>query len=311
MPAHLAAWVRAFAASHRAASPYLTELDSAIGDADHGTNMKRGHEGGGRVAGLDHPPTRRALFKQVGMTLVSAVGGASGPLYGTLFLRMGEALGAARTVDAGASRRRCGPGSTASSPAARPSRATRRWSTRSRRRWRRSTQPLAGGRRRCRRPARGRGRGRRKGRDATILWWHARAAPATSASAARATRIREPRRRPCSFRPPPTHWRARPRGRVGRRLTQPCAGNRRGGPRRRDAVRRVGADRDSSRPGRARFRHDAQQIQTAIEEVDGPDGVVVLMDMGSAILSAEMALEFLDEDARSRVVLFPAPLIRV
>ncbi len=57
------------------------------------------------------------------------------------------------------------------------------------------------------------------------------------------------------------------------------------------------------------FGTDAQQIQTAIEEVDGPDGVVVLMDMGSAILSAEMALEFLDEDARSRVVLSPAPLI--
>jgi phosphocarrier protein FPr len=57
------------------------------------------------------------------------------------------------------------------------------------------------------------------------------------------------------------------------------------------------------------FGTDAQQIQAAIEEVDGPEGVVVLMDLGSAILSAEMALEFLDEDARSRVVLSPAPLI--
>jgi dihydroxyacetone kinase phosphotransfer subunit len=57
------------------------------------------------------------------------------------------------------------------------------------------------------------------------------------------------------------------------------------------------------------FGTDAQQIQAAIEEVDGPEGVVVLMDLGSAILSAEMALEFLDEDARSRVRLSPAPLI--
>jgi len=72
---------------------HLTELDSAIGDADHGTNMDRGLTAA--VAALDEsaPATAGALLKKVGTTLVSTVGGASGPLYGTLFLRMGVALG--------------------------------------------------------------------------------------------------------------------------------------------------------------------------------------------------------------------------
>ena len=92
--AQLAAWVRAFAALIEQNAQYLTELDSAIGDADHGTNMKRGMKA--VVESLDSttPETADALFKQVGMKLVSAVGGASGPLYGTLFLRMGASLGA-------------------------------------------------------------------------------------------------------------------------------------------------------------------------------------------------------------------------
>lgn len=78
---------------------YLTELDSAIGDADHGINMARGM---GAVADkiADAPVgTLDALFKTVGMTLVSSVGGASGPLYGTFFLRFGTALGAVDEVD--------------------------------------------------------------------------------------------------------------------------------------------------------------------------------------------------------------------
>jgi dihydroxyacetone kinase-like protein len=92
--AQLAAWVRAFAALIEQNAQYLTELDSAIGDADHGTNMNRGMKA--VVESLDSttPETADALFKQVGMKLVSAVGGASGPLYGTLFLRMGVSLGA-------------------------------------------------------------------------------------------------------------------------------------------------------------------------------------------------------------------------
>ncbi len=83
-------WVRAFTAAIAENKEYLTELDSAIGDADHGINMNRGMqavlaklEGGGQA-------DVGALLKTVGMTLVSTVGGASGPLYGTLFLQMGS-----------------------------------------------------------------------------------------------------------------------------------------------------------------------------------------------------------------------------
>lgn len=71
---------------------YLTQLDSAIGDADHGTNMARGFK-----AVRDKFPTMAAMdmaaqLKTVGTTLVSTVGGASGPLYGTAFLRAGIAI---------------------------------------------------------------------------------------------------------------------------------------------------------------------------------------------------------------------------
>lgn len=70
----------------------LTDLDQAIGDGDHGLNMKRGFE-----AVLADMPALRAkalpdMMKAVGMTLVMKVGGASGPLYGTLFMEIGKAL---------------------------------------------------------------------------------------------------------------------------------------------------------------------------------------------------------------------------
>ena len=69
----------------------LTELDSAIGDADHGINMDRGFQTvRGKLEGQT-PGDVGALFKTVGMTLVSTVGGAGGPLYGTLFLQLGTA----------------------------------------------------------------------------------------------------------------------------------------------------------------------------------------------------------------------------
>jgi len=70
----------------------LTELDQAIGDGDHGLNMKRGSEA--VLAGLDaqlEKPLAEVL-KYVGTTLVMKVGGASGPLYGTLFLTLGKEL---------------------------------------------------------------------------------------------------------------------------------------------------------------------------------------------------------------------------
>ena len=89
----LEAWIREFARTISEHKEELTALDSAIGDADHGTNMDRGMSAA--VAALqDKPPADpAALLKQVGMTLVSKVGGASGPLYGTFFLRVAGAVG--------------------------------------------------------------------------------------------------------------------------------------------------------------------------------------------------------------------------
>ena len=85
-------WVRAFAAQVAENKDYLTQLDAAIGDGDHGINMNRGMSA--VVGKLDEAAGEQdigALLKTVGMTLVSSVGGAGGPLYGTLFLQMGTA----------------------------------------------------------------------------------------------------------------------------------------------------------------------------------------------------------------------------
>jgi dihydroxyacetone kinase-like protein len=95
-------WVRRFAELIAQNREHLTELDAAIGDADHGSNMDRGMKAA--VAALDEsrPPAAGALLTKVGITLVSTVGGASGPLFGTFFMRMGSSLGAAAdTVSAG------------------------------------------------------------------------------------------------------------------------------------------------------------------------------------------------------------------
>ncbi|MCF7547802.1 MULTISPECIES: dihydroxyacetone kinase subunit DhaL [Pseudonocardia] len=95
----LVSWLRAFAASVEEQKDALTALDSAIGDADHGANMARGMAA--VVAALDAQSfdSVGALFKKVGMTLVSTVGGASGPLYGTLFLRFGTSAGEVSELD--------------------------------------------------------------------------------------------------------------------------------------------------------------------------------------------------------------------
>jgi dihydroxyacetone kinase-like protein len=87
-------WIRAFAAAIAENKDSLTDLDSAIGDADHGINMNRGMTA--VIAKLDGGGSADvgALLKTVGMTLVSSVGGAGGPLYGTLFLRLGAAADA-------------------------------------------------------------------------------------------------------------------------------------------------------------------------------------------------------------------------
>jgi dihydroxyacetone kinase-like protein len=124
--AQVGAWLRAFADAVAARRDELTDLDAAIGDADHGINMDRGMKavvakldetggpeaaagggaatdaaaggaagdaaGGGAEAGAAGGGVG-ALLKTVGMTLVSTVGGAAGPLYGTFFLRMATAAG--------------------------------------------------------------------------------------------------------------------------------------------------------------------------------------------------------------------------
>jgi dihydroxyacetone kinase-like protein len=78
----------------------LTALDSAIGDADHGINMHRGMQAA--IAKLDGqaPGDVGALLKAIGMALVSTVGGAGGPLYGTLFLQLGTATAGKQTLEA-------------------------------------------------------------------------------------------------------------------------------------------------------------------------------------------------------------------
>lgn len=80
---------------------FLTELDNVIGDGDHGINMARGFKEVDKklpdLVGKDIG----AILKAVGMTLVSTVGGASGPLYGTAFLKAGAALGAKTEMDGG------------------------------------------------------------------------------------------------------------------------------------------------------------------------------------------------------------------
>jgi dihydroxyacetone kinase-like protein len=92
-PAELGRWLRAFADEVTDHADELTRLDSEIGDADHGSNMRRGMSA--VVGKLDAAPDAApaALLKSAGMTLVSTVGGASGPLYGTFFLRMGTSAG--------------------------------------------------------------------------------------------------------------------------------------------------------------------------------------------------------------------------
>jgi dihydroxyacetone kinase-like protein len=82
-------WVKAIADVIAENSKYLTELDAAIGDADHGANMDRGFK-----AVMNKMPDISdkdigTIFKTVGMTLISTVGGAGGPLYGTFFLQIG------------------------------------------------------------------------------------------------------------------------------------------------------------------------------------------------------------------------------
>ena len=236
----LEAWLRAAAERIHEEAPALTALDQAIGDGDHGINMDRGFAA--IVAMLDAreapaadaptPPRPPTCSGQAGKTLISTVGGASGPLYGTAFLR---GAGGARAASIRRLRRRSSPRSrprpAGSPPSARPPRARRRCSTRS------SRPPaaaraaldgggdLAGGRRRPRttppRPApRPRSRCSRP-----------RVGRRISASAASGTRIpARPRRRCCSAssRPPRRRTESGAMSRADARRAPGVAGRRRG-----------------------------------------------------------------------------------
>ncbi|MEU6607092.1 dihydroxyacetone kinase subunit DhaL [Streptomyces shenzhenensis] len=91
-------WMAATAASVDREAERLTSLDSAIGDADHGANMQRGFTAVTAALEKEAPTTPGAVLTLAGRQLISTVGGASGPLYGTLLRRAGKALGDAAEV---------------------------------------------------------------------------------------------------------------------------------------------------------------------------------------------------------------------
>ena len=92
-------WLVGAAASVRSERDYLTQLDAAIGDADHGTNMDRGFTAVvEKLDGIENSPPGK-LLTTAGATLVSTVGGASGPLWGTALRRAGRSLGDSEEFD--------------------------------------------------------------------------------------------------------------------------------------------------------------------------------------------------------------------
>lgn len=91
-------WMSRTAASVDREAAQLTELDSAIGDADHGSNLRRGFTAVSAALEKEPPESPGAVLMLAGRQLISTVGGASGPLYGTLLRRTGKALGDAPAV---------------------------------------------------------------------------------------------------------------------------------------------------------------------------------------------------------------------
>jgi phosphoenolpyruvate---glycerone phosphotransferase subunit DhaL len=93
------AWIVTAAEVIEANRDHLTQLDAAIGDADHGTNLARGFAAVLGALDAASPGGPGAILTLTGNTLISKVGGASGPLYGTAFRRAGKSLGDAADVD--------------------------------------------------------------------------------------------------------------------------------------------------------------------------------------------------------------------
>jgi dihydroxyacetone kinase-like protein len=98
----VAAAIRAIAATIHEHNVELTTLDRAIGDGDHGANLDRGFKAVLAKLDADEPDTPAGVLKLVATTLISTVGGASGPLFGTAFLRAATAVGDATELDAAA-----------------------------------------------------------------------------------------------------------------------------------------------------------------------------------------------------------------
>lgn len=92
-------WIRAYAQIIAENKDYLTELDSAIGDADHGANMHRGFRAVLQKLPDNEDSDIEKIFMAVAMALLSKVGGAGGPLYSTLFMQMGKSLNSKMEFD--------------------------------------------------------------------------------------------------------------------------------------------------------------------------------------------------------------------
>ena len=86
-------WIELAAADVAEQRDYLVDLDRAIGDGDHGENMDRGFKAAVEALGQSQPASVAEVLKTVAKTLMSTVGGAAGPLYGTAFLRASKAAG--------------------------------------------------------------------------------------------------------------------------------------------------------------------------------------------------------------------------
>ena len=86
-------WIELAAADIAEQRDYLVDLDRAIGDGDHGENMDRGFKAAVEALGQAQPASVAEVLKTVAKTLMSTVGGAAGPLYGTAFLRASKAAG--------------------------------------------------------------------------------------------------------------------------------------------------------------------------------------------------------------------------
>ncbi|MEZ0164206.1 dihydroxyacetone kinase subunit DhaL [Kineococcus sp. LSe6-4] len=95
-------WLQRFATAVDEHAAELTDLDRPIGDSDHGVNLQRGTRAVLAALEAADPPTPGAALTKAGSTLVSTVGGASGPLFGTLLRRTGKALGDSGSVDGAA-----------------------------------------------------------------------------------------------------------------------------------------------------------------------------------------------------------------